>query len=140
MSDRPHATSGSPGPRRPTHLLLVPLLLPAAPLLLPAAIMMVWLRVAPPFAELWPTAAAPRWLSIAVAVFTVYGLVTLLILERQILHGRAGERVRAKGDDPQQFMALTGAVMALSPLSMALFVSIFGLGFLSSASTPSCPC
>ena len=101
-----------------------------APVLLPAVFMLVFVRVSPDFDHVWPAAAPPWWLSMALAGFTLFGVIYLFVLERAILRGRAGEKLRAQGEDPEVFMALMGAVMFFSPVSMGILASYFGLPLL----------
>ena len=101
-----------------------------APLLLPAVFMLVFLRFSPHAAHVWPAATPPSWLSIALGGFTLYGVIVLFVLEHQVLRGRAGEKLRAQGEDPEAFMALLGGVVLFSPVSMAMMASWFGLPLL----------
>ena len=84
-------------------------------------------RVLPQFEPLWPDREASTLVLVAPAALTVYSVVMVFVLEWQVLRGQAGERIRARGQDPHQVVALTGATMWFSPLSTAWILSWFGL-------------
>ena len=88
---------------------------------------MASMRVLPQFEPLWRDREASTLVLVTPAALTVYCVVMVFVLEWQVLRGQAGERIRAKGHDPDQMIALTGATMWLSPLSTALLLSWFGL-------------
>jgi len=98
-----------------------------APLLLPVALVMASVRLLLPRVAPGETAFDPLWISVPPAALTIYAVVMVFVLEWQARGGPVSERLRAGGQDPQQAVAVMGAMMLLSPLSAAVIFSWFGL-------------
>lgn len=71
--------------------------------------------------------AAPPWLSVAVAVLALTDIIYVGVIERQFLRDPMAAKIRAKGQTPEQSVALVGAVLLLAPICWALLASFLGL-------------
>lgn len=98
-----------------------------APLLLPLALAMASVRLLLPRVVPADRAFDPLWISVPPAALTIYAVVMVFVLEWQAKGGLVGERLRARGQDPEQAVAVGGATMLLSPLSAAVVFSWVGL-------------
>jgi len=74
----------------------------------------------------WPS-AAPAWLSAAVAAVAVVDIIYVAVIERQFLREPMATKIRARGQTPEQSVALVGAVLLLAPVCWALLASFLGL-------------
>jgi hypothetical protein len=100
-----------------TNLRLIHPILVAAPLLI------LWMRFR---TTGWPV-TGPSWLATAVAVLALLDVALAVLLERQLLRDPTASRLRAKGQSPEQSVALVGMVLMLAPVCCALFASFLGL-------------
>jgi len=73
--------------------------------------------------------ASPAWSDAAAIALVVYSLLIIpyLLLIRRRLLSPAGDRLRAKGLAPANFVAFSGTVMFLSPACIAMFLSLAGM-------------
>lgn len=74
----------------------------------------------------WPS-SGPSWLAAAVALLALADIVCLGVLERQFLRDPMATKIRARGETPEQSIAMVGAVMLLAPVCWALLVRFLGL-------------
>ena len=91
--------------------------------LLVAPLLMLWIRVR---TTGWPITPA-SWVPAAVALLALANLVLLGLIERQMLREPTASRLRAKGQAPEESVALVGMVVMVAPVSWALFASFLGL-------------
>jgi hypothetical protein len=93
------------------------------PALLLAPLLIWWIRLR---TTGWPL-AAPPWLSGAVAALAVMDIAYVAVIERQFLREPMATKIRARGQTPEQSVALVGAVLLLAPVCWALLASFLGL-------------
>lgn len=86
-------------------------------------LLILWIRF---HTTSWPVARLP-WVPAAVAILALVDVGLAVILERQFLRDPTASRLRAKGQSPEQSVALVGMVLMLAPVCWALFASFLGL-------------
>ena len=94
--------------------------------LLVTPVLLVWTRINPNVAFLWPARLGPWWLPL-IPVLAMAMPLLLPLQARAMLREPAVTRLRAQGREPRQAVAMVGSTFLLSPVSIAWFCSFWGL-------------
>ena len=95
------------------------------PILLVTPLLILWIRLR---TTGWP-ATLSSWVPAVVALLALTDVVLAGLIERQFLREPTASRLRAKGQTPEQSVALVGMVLMLAPVCWALLASFLGLPF-----------